>query len=126
MPACLQFLIQVHDQTEEDLESVLQLLHRLQDYEASSSQLQLYNQQEPSFVDSTFTNGYNGLQFQSSDNEHEKDQRKFVDSLFVDQDEHPYEEILYSHIDADTTQIEVKVNMCSPTAIGKSPIASKL
>ena len=125
MSACLQFLIQVHDQTE-DLELVLQLLHRLQDYEASSSQLPLYNQQEPSFMDSTFTNGCNGLQFQSSDNEHEKDQRKFVDSLFVDQDEHPYKEILYGHIDADTAQTEVKVNMCSPTAIGKSPIASKL
>ena len=127
MPACLQFLIQVHDQTEEDLESALQLLHQLQDYDTSASQLPLYNQQEPSFVDSTFTNGCNGLQFQSDDNEHEEDQRKLVDSLFVDQDEHPHEEILHlSHTDADTAQAEVEVNIYSPTAIGESPIASKL
>ncbi|XP_050254691.1 NAC domain-containing protein 4-like [Quercus robur] len=118
---------EVHDQTEEDLESALQLLHQLQDYDASSSQLPLYNQQEPSFVDSTFTNGCNGLQFQSDDNEHEEDQRKFVDSLFVDQDEHPHEEILHlSHTDADTAQAKVEVNIYSPTAIGESPIASKL
>ncbi|KAL4652282.1 hypothetical protein ACB092_01G221400 [Castanea dentata] len=98
---------EVHDQTEEDLESVLPLLHQPQDYDASSSQLPLYNQQEPSFVHSTFTNGCNGLQLQSDDNEHGEDQRKFVDSLFVDQDEHPYEEILHlSHTDADTAQPE--------------------
>uniref|UniRef100_A0A7N2KXS8 NAC domain-containing protein n=1 Tax=Quercus lobata TaxID=97700 RepID=A0A7N2KXS8_QUELO len=103
---------EVHDQTEEDLESALQLLHQLQDYDASSSQLPLYNQQEPSFVDSTFTNGCNGLQFQSDDNEHEEDQRKFVDSLFVDQDEHPHEEILHlSHTDADTAQAKVECAM---------------
>nr|POE58176.1 protein ntm1-like 9 [Quercus suber] len=103
---------EVHDQTEEDLESALQLLHQLQDYDASSSQLPLYNQHEPSFVDSTFTNGCNGLQFQSDDNEHEEDQRKFVDSLFVNQDEHPHEEILHlSHTDADTAQAEVECAM---------------
>ncbi|XP_075637204.1 NAC domain-containing protein 14-like isoform X1 [Castanea sativa] len=100
---------EVHDQTQEDLESVLPLLHQPQDYDASSSQLPLYNQQEPSFVHSTFTNGCNGLQLQSDDNEHGEDQRKFVDSLFVDQDEHPYEEILHlSHTDADTAQPEVE------------------
>ena len=43
---------EVFDHTEEDLESVLQLLQQPQNYDASSSQLPLYNQQEPSFMDS--------------------------------------------------------------------------
>ena len=84
MSACLRFFVQVYDHTEEYLESVLQLLQQPQNYDASSSQLPLYNQQEPSFMDSTFTNGHNEVQFQSDHNEHEEDQTKFVHSLFVD------------------------------------------
>ncbi|XP_050269962.1 protein NTM1-like 9 [Quercus robur] len=96
---------EVYDHTEVDLESVLQLLQQPQNYDASSSQLPLYNQQEPSFMDSTFTNGHNEVQFQSDQNEHEEDQTKFVHSLFVDQDEYSCEEILhFSDTDTDTAQ----------------------
>ncbi|KAL0015185.1 hypothetical protein SO802_002254 [Lithocarpus litseifolius] len=116
---------EVYDHTEEDLESV-QLLQQPQNYDASSSQLPLYNQQEPSFMDSIFTDGHNEVQFWSDHNEHEEDQTKFVHSFFVDQDEYSYEEILhFSDMDTDTAQARVK-NIYSPTAIGESQIANEL
>lgn len=93
---------EVYNQTEANLESVLQLLHQPQDYEVSSSRLPVFNQLGTSFLDSTVTNGYNGMQFQSDADEQEEDPAVFADSLFVDQ---PYEEIPhFSDTDTDTTQ----------------------